>query len=124
LDTAKKPVTSTPETRPQISSSSPAEPSAIARRRGSHAPSQRPTVRNSSRSERATISTSAADRTPTARITGHTVHDTEGIPNVERISFCQPTWRQAENSTPHVTTATSTPTTTVRARPCSVGTRR
>ena len=54
-------------------------------------------------------------------ICGQTVKEMLGIPKVVRISFCQPTCRQAENTTVQMIKARMMPTTIVRVRPLRVG---
>ena len=54
-------------------------------------------------------------------MTGQTVKVTGSIPNSVRISFCQPTWRHAENTTLQPMSAMRIHVVIVRARPLSLG---
>ena len=58
-----------------------------------------------------------ATTTVTATTTGQISGEVGGIPNIARISFCQPTRRQPFHTAPHAPTPTSTQSATVRARP-------
>ena len=58
-----------------------------------------------------------ATRKVTVTTTGQIRGDVDGIPNMARISFCQPTRRQPFHTAPHAPTPTSTQSATVRARP-------
>ena len=118
---AKKPLTSTPVSSTQNSSSNPVTPRTHARRRGRCRPNHRATAPNRTRSDRETIRISAATATVVSRITGQVRGDTGSIPNSSRVSFCQPTCCQTAAIVNHATNATSSPRTIVRARPLSFG---
>ena len=117
LAPAKKPLTMTPVHRPQKSATTRPVPSTIDSRGGRRRPSQVTAVRASSRTPRPASSRATATTTVTATITGQISGDVCGIPNISRISFCQPTRRQPFQTAPHAPTPTSTQSATVRARP-------
>ncbi len=121
LAPAKNPLTSTPVSSTQKSSSSPVTPRTHARRRGRCRPNQWATFPNSTRSDRDTMRISAATARVVSRITGQVVGPTDSIPNSWRMSFCQPTCFHTPWTVIHAMSATRTPSTIVRARPRSLG---
>ncbi len=119
--TAKNPLTRTPVSSSQNSSSSPTTPSTQASRRGRCLPSQRVTLLNSTRNDLATIRIRTATSAVVSAMTGQIIGVIGSMPKSSRVSFCQPTCCHTEVTVDSATKPTSSPSTIVRARPFSVG---
>ena len=117
LAPAKNPLTMTPVHRPQNSATTSPVPITIdsrgGRRRPSHADRELP--------EQAHPAPGEEQQQGDAERHGHDDRPDQGevggIPNIARISFCQPTSRQPFHTAPHAPTPMSIHSATVRARP-------